>query len=979
MSRLLSPSRARRTFGTAFLVAVLVVGIVPSALGLGVPAAPSRPGSASVSTHGVTALSAGPSAASPASSSEPLAPSSALWTQAWARPSAGSVAPALAPTPLTFGQARALLVANASGFDGGNWSVAFGGGIASPSNSSVPASLATGNCSVTWIATPTTSIFVPATPALSPAGTANFNFFYMVSGNVSDTTLVGTVVNGAASLLFTFETSACAAYSNMVNPVGPQTVDSPVAVATANAAGGSAFLAAHANVTEQWIVIGGQNTSYFVQPPFWSINYSTPCGASFQALVDGLSGILGAASTEGRCTYRVTFNETGLPAGSLWSVTWNNTTNLISTASSLSVVVANGSYSFTVNPEQGYNFTPANGTIIVTGANVSTTIAYTLLPGFYIVWVNETGLPNGTPWSSDLFANYIESTGSSVAYAFANGTYYHVFGAQGYAASPGLGPFTVAGADQTIFVTFHPLWKVTFVETGLPAYTSWSVTFNASGLVGYGTTLSEFIANGTYAWNATVPYGWTAAPPNGSVVVNGANLTVTIAFALAPGYYTVTFVQTGLTTFTYWTVGFTNISSGTFMDFPLTATLPNGSYPFTAYPFSGLFPTPANGTIVVNGSNVLQTIVYAPEVFSVTFTETGLAPGASWSVTVGAQTNTSTGTTATVELANGTYNFTVEAAGYTAVPENGSVVVNGVNVTRSVVFTEVTYTVAFSESGLPPGTSWSVTLGGLTNTSTASYANFTEPNGTYTFTVGAIAGYTASPSTGSITVTGANASRAVTFAVYTYPVTVTETGLLTGQSWSVTMGGVTHASTTTTVTFDEPNGTVSYSIVGVPGFTATPASGTVTVAGAPASAAVVFTLTKYTLTFTETGLPTGTNWSVTANGTVHYATTSTITFTFPNATYAYTVGSVSGYDANRTTSSVTVNGHDTGVAIGFSPSPKATGFLGLPGSEGYYLVGGIVALVIVLAGVGLALRRRHRRRGVATVDDLVGEPPAKSP
>src|SRR5207249_6003127 len=40
--------------------------------------------------------------------------------------------------------------------------------------------------------------------------------------------------------------------------------------------------------------------------------------------------------------------------------------------------------------------------------------------------------------------------------------------------------------------------------------------------------------------------------------------------------------------------------------------------------------------------------------------------------------------------------------------------------------------------------------------------------------------------------------------------TFMETGLPTGSSWSVTMGGLSNSSTTRTITFSEPNGTHAY-------------------------------------------------------------------------------------------------------------------------------------------------------------------------
>ena len=77
-------------------------------------------------------------------------------------------------------------------------------------------------------------------------------------------------------------------------------------------------------------------------------------------------------------------------------------------------------------------------------------------------------------------------------------------------------------------------------------------------------------------------------------------------------------------------------------------------------------------------------------------------------------------------------------------------------VNENVTFTQdtnaSTYTVDFIESGLPSGTSWSVTFNGQTLTSTTSTITFTNvPSGSYSFTV-VSSGYTASPSSGTLQV-----------------------------------------------------------------------------------------------------------------------------------------------------------------------------------------------------------------------------------
>ncbi len=62
------------------------------------------------------------------------------------------------------------------------------------------------------------------------------------------------------------------------------------------------------------------------------------------------------------------------------------------------------------------------------------------------------------------------------------------------------------------------------------------------------------------------------------------------------------------------------------------------------------------------------------------------------------------------------------------------------------------YSVEFKRTGLPGGTSWSVTLNGVTQTTTKTFMVFYEPTGAYAFTVSPVAGYTASPSSGAVNV-----------------------------------------------------------------------------------------------------------------------------------------------------------------------------------------------------------------------------------
>jgi len=73
------------------------------------------------------------------------------------------------------------------------------------------------------------------------------------------------------------------------------------------------------------------------------------------------------------------------------------------------------------------------------------------------------------------------------------------------------------------------------------------------------------------------------------------------------------------------------------------------------------------------------------------------------------------------------------------------------------------FSVRFTEKGLASGTEWSVRLGGVSLSATGTAINFTEPNGTYAYTVGAVSGYTSNPSNGSLTVHGKKVTIAIKF------------------------------------------------------------------------------------------------------------------------------------------------------------------------------------------------------------------------
>jgi hypothetical protein len=151
------------------------------------------------------------------------------------------------------------------------------------------------------------------------------------------------------------------------------------------------------------------------------------------------------------------------------------------------------------------------------------------------------------------------------------------------------------------------------------------------------------------------------------------------------------------------------------------------------------------------------------------------------------------------------------------------------------------FTVNFSESGLPIGTTWSVTLGGVTQSSKALTISFTEPMGTYSYGVGALAGWASSPSSGSVLVTGPTYNVSVRFSTVVYAVTLSVGGLSADTTWSATVNGVTQSTSGTSLVFYLANGTFPYAFNAVSGYSlSSSGNGTLAVNGAPLAVATTY-------------------------------------------------------------------------------------------------------------------------------------------
>ncbi len=313
---------------------------------------------------------------------------------------------------------------------------------------------------------------------------------------------------------------------------------------------------------------------------------------------------------------------------------------------------------------------------------------------------------------------------------------------------------------------------------------------------------------------------------------------------------------------------------------------------------------------------------------TVNFTESGLGVGTAWSVTFGGLQLGSASATVTFEVQNGTYAFTVGAVpGYSVAPASGNVTVVGNDVGLNISFAPVAYPMTFTAAGLPSGKPWTVTVDGTVYRSTSSSISINGTNGTHSYLVRGPVGYGVSGGApfGDLTVHGVPTSLAFTFAKGpTYAVVFVERGLPTNTTWCLRFVSVSCSATHVLRFANLTPAQYAYSVLPMVGQVITAKIGPVAVPLFGNLSLVNHSLRvvlhyvyPYLVTFTESGLPNGTAWSVTIAGVTHNSTTPSITFELGNGTHAFRIGAITGYVHFALPTSARVLGGPAAVVVTF--------------------------------------------------------------
>jgi YVTN family beta-propeller protein len=351
--------------------------------------------------------------------------------------------------------------------------------------------------------------------------------------------------------------------------------------------------------------------------------------------------------------------------------------------------------------------------------------------------------------------------------------------------------------------------------------------------------------------------------------------------------------------------------------------IPGGSEFVVADPTTGdvYIADPQFGTItVIDPGNVSH-----PPSYPVTFAESGLPVGWNWSVDVNGTTWFSNTTTLTFESPNGSFPYLLSAgstAGYSGAPARGSFDVAGGGVNLTVRFVQQLYTLLIGEAGLPRGLAWSATLTGpgtsVFNQTTGSSMQFRLGNGTYQIVFASLdSSYHPQEATVDFRIQGAGQTVDVQYFETMYVLTFLERGLAPGTEWTVALNGTVHDSPYDEVFFDAPNGTFNYTVAPVGDEVPTTSAGTLTIDGSATTVDVVFG-PGYPVRFAETGLPTGTSWSVEFAGATLVTDGMSLVVNATNGSYPYYVPSVGGYAPSPATGTVNLLGAVVTVTISFS-------------------------------------------------------------
>ena len=187
-----------------------------------------------------------------------------------------------------------------------------------------------------------------------------------------------------------------------------------------------------------------------------------------------------------------------------------------------------------------------------------------------------------------------------------------------------------------------------------------------------------------------------------------------------------------------------------------------------------------------------------------------------------------------------------------------------------------------------------------------------------------------------------------------YAVTFTESGLSSGTNWSVTLAGLTKYSTSTTITFNEPNGTYTYTVSNTSNYYTSSYSAIITVSGAAQSENIAYRHYSYI-----TGTVTPSSAVITINGNPVTVTNGNFNVTVTAGTYALAASS-SGYTTYYSNFTLSAGQtHTLTITLHIRSSVSTSPAKSSPPTYLYIGIGAAAVMALIAAAVIVSRKRKQ--------------------
>ncbi len=519
----------------------------------------------------------------------------------------------------------------------------------------------------------------------------------------------------------------------------------------------------------------------FIQEYLFNASYTWAANASYQYLpLQGSFTELSSSTTIVDVIFTqadVSISESGLPSGTTWY--FNITSPAASkgmhstTTTSIDFELANGNYSYVITAVKSgsvfYAVAPssASGNFTISSSDFIEQVQFVVATG---VTFNETGLKI----AGGVYSYAIAGPGCNVYSITMNNKDYDEFtvGATTHVIS--YVAFAVIGTGEI---------KFAIGTTGLNSANTLNwVNYNVSSQYGnfFTVPINPVTLTGAtdYYLSLDIVSGsvsWEEESTSGMHILNfvqsycnafgTAYISSTCAFVYSVGSTPVV----GASSSWGMNINDQNLS----LSAPSLVThLAPGTYNYTTYTYtyinssankSGLssrFFLGGSGSITVGNKSLTADLAFN----TVTLEQKGLPVNSTWAVEIDGQTISLASGQPSISfpMLGGTYSYYGIAPNQNYTASSGSLTVSN-NSTALVTFALNTYSISFTEGLLPQGMSWTVTLGSFSNTSTQPTITFKVGNGTYNYLITAN-GYTATPSSGQITISGKSVNVSTVFS-----------------------------------------------------------------------------------------------------------------------------------------------------------------------------------------------------------------------